>query len=76
MYTHPNFVADPSYCPLDYTYVETTFKNKNGADTNAITRVDQKFTVSYSDDLSPVTPTKQVQVVTITAKSKSKYLTT
>ena len=56
-YTHPDFVADPTYCPLDYTYDVTEFKNKNDVDTNAITRTDKSFSIEYSDDLSPVTPT-------------------
>ena len=36
-YTHPDFSISPNYCPIDYSYEETTFKDSNEQDASAIT---------------------------------------
>ena len=66
-YTHPNFVVSPDFCPLTYTYSETTLLDGS----TAISRTDKTFTFSYDMESA----IDQTQTVTITAKSDSKYPT-
>jgi len=72
-YTHPNFVADPVFCPLTYTYTETPLTDANGNTDTAISRTDETFTFTYNKDDAPVNPVAQTQTVTITATSGSLY---
>ena len=39
-YTHEEFVVDPDYCPIQYTYVETPFDDTDGNEATAISRTD------------------------------------
>ena len=55
-YTHPEFSVAPSYCPLTYTYSETTLTDGNGDIDSAIDRTDKTFTFSYDKDDAPVNP--------------------
>ena len=68
-YTHPAFVSNPTYCPIDYSYSET----KLIAGDSAITNVANPFSFLYSKDLAPL---DQTQIVTVTATSNSIYGTT
>ena len=78
-YTHPNFVSDPAYCELEYTYSMTRFTDDSSQPASAIspltatTSSPQQFAIQYSADLSPVKPIAQKQVVTVSARSYSKY---
>ena len=74
-YTHPDFVVEPLYCPVTYSYVVTDFTDDSSTPASAITRVDETFTFEYGADLSPVSPTAQTQTVTVTATSTSIYTT-
>ena len=56
-YTHPDFVVVPSVCNINYQYSETEFNDANSTPTTAITRTGKEFTIEYSADLSPVSPT-------------------
>ena len=46
-YTHPEFVADPSYCKVAYTYDLGSVNNKDGTAVSAITRSDKTFSWFY-----------------------------
>lgn len=78
-YTHPDFVVDPAYCEIEYSYTMTKFTDDSGEPASAITPTTattsspQQFTIEYSADESPVKPMAQKQVVTVDAKSYSKY---
>ena len=72
---HPEFIVNPAYCQVAYTYAETKFTNDSGIETSAITNTDADFSIFYAADLSPVLPTPQPQQVTITATSISMYVT-
>jgi len=50
-------VADPSYCPVTYTYAVTDFTDNSSNAASAVTRADKTFTFEYGADLSPVSPT-------------------
>ena len=74
-YTHADFTVVPDYCPLKYTYSETSLTDSDGNSDTAISRTDKTFTFSYNKDDAPVSPVAQTQTVTITATSDSKYPT-
>jgi hypothetical protein len=74
-YTHEDFTVVPDYCPLKYTYSETSLTDSDGNSDTAISRTDKTFTFSYDKDDAPVNPVAQTQTVTITAMSDSKYPT-
>ena len=74
-YTHADFTVVPDYCPLKYTYSETSLTDSDGNSETAISRTDKTFTFSYDKDDAPVSPVAQTQTVTITATSDSKYPT-
>lgn len=46
-YTHPEFIADPSYCKVSYTYDLGTVNNKDGIPVSAISRADKTFSWFY-----------------------------
>ena len=75
-YTHPEFVADPVYCKVTYSYDLGSITNNGGDTRSAVTRSDKTFSFFYDEDLAPVTPNPQTQVTQITATSFSEYATT
>ena len=74
-YTHPVFTVVPAFCPLTYSYSETSLTDGDGNSDTAISRVDKTFSFFYDKDNAPVNPVAQKQTVTITATSGSKYPT-
>lgn len=68
-YTHPDFTADPSYCPITYSYAIEDLNNGG----TPITNSGKDFTIQYSADLTPIA--EGPLTVTITATSTSKYTT-
>ena len=70
-YTHPDFVADPAFCPVRYEYDVPSLRNGN----KIIEQKggDQKFETYYEADLSPI---DEDITVTIKAISESGWTTT
>lgn len=63
-YKHPNFIADPSYCKLSYSYEISKILDDEGNEVSAITQQPlDTFTFEYTKDLAPVRPVPQKQVV-------------
>lgn len=70
-YTHPDFIAVPSYCPIDYTYNVPALANSG----TPITRADKTFTIFYDADLTPVDESPITVTVTGTSRSdKTSFL--
>lgn len=67
-YTHPDFTADPLFCPIRYEYTVPNLTNGNVL----VTRDGKDFDIYYIDDLSPVDETV---TVTVTAISMSGFTT-
>ena len=65
-YTHEEFVVDPDYCPIQYTYVETPFDDADGNEATTISRIDKTYTFTWTKDLSPV---GQTQTATVSAET-------
>ena len=63
---HPEFISDPVYCPIDYTYSETELS----AGDSAISTLARTTEFFYGKDLEPL---GQTQTVTITATSNTIY---
>jgi hypothetical protein len=61
-YTHPEFTADPAFCPVRYEYDVPKLENGN----DLITRDEKDFETYYDKDLSPVG-----QPITVTVKAIS-----
>jgi len=51
-YTHSDYTADPSYCPLVYSYSIGDITSVSVP--SAVTRVDKTFSFGYSQDLQPI----------------------
>ena len=49
-YKHPDFVSDPVYCPIDYTYLETKLE----AGDSAISTLAGTTEFFYDKDLEPL----------------------
>ena len=74
---HAEFVVDPDFCPVVYSYEETKLQAGDSAiilpDSASVlpdVPQDRTFTFSYSKDLEPL---GQTQTVTVTATSTSKH---
>ena len=61
------FTINPDFCEIVYTY---NVQSLDAGD-SAITRTDKTFNIFYNNDNSPISPSAQTQVVTITATSGS-----
>ena len=74
---HDEFVVDPDFCPVVYSYEETKLQAGDSAiilpESASVLPVvpqDRTFTFSYNKDLEPL---GQTQTVTVTATSTSKH---
>ena len=61
---------EPDYCPINYTYEDTKFKDSSEMDATAITQDDKTSKFFWDTDKSPL---GQTQTVTITGTSYSIY---
>jgi hypothetical protein len=66
-YTHPEFIIEPDFCQIAYSYEIGASEKTNEA---IITRTDRTFSFFYATDLAPLAETLSVK---ITATSGSMY---